>query len=105
MPEVRLIDANAFTEQYGNYYAEEGTEEGFIGTVGYLIAKQPTIEAEPVRHGKWIAAKIDATETKFQCSECGREVKCGNDYFMKPTKHVNASYPYCHCGAKMDLGD
>ena len=42
MPEVRLIDANAFSEQYGNYYAEEGPAEGFIGTVGELIAKQPT---------------------------------------------------------------
>ena len=42
----RLIDADAFSEQYGNYYAEEGPAEGFIGTVGELIAKQPTIEAD-----------------------------------------------------------
>ena len=42
----RLIDADAFTEKYGNYYAEEGPAEGFIGTVGELIAKQPTIEAD-----------------------------------------------------------
>ena len=45
----RLIDADAFTEKYGNYYAEEGTAEGFIGTVGELIAKQPTIEADIYR--------------------------------------------------------
>ena len=43
---MRPIDANAFSEQYGNYYAEEGPEEGFIGTVGELIAQQPTIEAD-----------------------------------------------------------
>ena len=42
----RLIDADAFSEQYGNYYAEQGTAEGFIGTVGDLISKQPTIEAD-----------------------------------------------------------
>ncbi len=42
----RLIDADAFSEQYGNYYAEEGPAEGFIGTVGDLIAQQPTIEAD-----------------------------------------------------------
>lgn len=42
----RLIDADAFSEQYGNYYAEQGPAEGFIGTVGELIAKQPTIEAD-----------------------------------------------------------
>ena len=51
---MRLIDADAFTEQYGNYYAEEGPEEEFIGTVGELIAKQPTLEPE-VRHGRWIS--------------------------------------------------
>ena len=43
---MRPIDADAFSEQYGNYYAEEGPAEGFIGTVGELIAKQPTIEAD-----------------------------------------------------------
>lgn len=43
---VRPIDANAFSEQYGYYYAEEGPEEGFIGTVSELIAQQPTIEAD-----------------------------------------------------------
>lgn len=42
----RLIDADSFSEQYGNYYAEEGPAEGFIGTVDDLIAKQPTIEAD-----------------------------------------------------------
>jgi hypothetical protein len=42
----RLIDADAFSEQCGNYYAEEGPEEGFIGTVGELIAKQPTVESD-----------------------------------------------------------
>lgn len=45
---ARLIDADSFSEQYGNYYAEQGPANGFIGTVGDLIAKQPTIEAQPV---------------------------------------------------------
>ena len=38
-----LIDRDAFAEKYGNYYAEEGPEYGFIGTVGDLIAKQPVV--------------------------------------------------------------
>ena len=46
----------------------------------------PTIEAEPVRHGKW----LEGTYTR-QCSECGER-----------TKHIAAKY--CpDCGAKMDL--
>ena len=50
----------------------------------------PTIEAEPVKHGRWIALKI--TERPFRGfymrSEC-------NEVTIK-------AYPYCHCGAKMD---
>lgn len=40
----RYIDADAFKEKYGDYYAEEGTTEGFIGTVGQLIDNAPTVE-------------------------------------------------------------
>lgn len=46
----RLIDANALTNKYGDWYTEEGTEEGFIGSLKTLIDAQPTIDAEP----QWI---------------------------------------------------
>lgn len=46
----RLIDADALVEKYGNYYTEEGTEEGFIGTLKSLIDEQPTI-------GGWISVE------------------------------------------------
>lgn len=42
----RLIDADAMNEKYGDWYTEEGTEEGFIGTLKYLIAEQPIIIEE-----------------------------------------------------------
>jgi hypothetical protein len=46
-PHGKLIDADAMNEKYGDWYTEEGTEEGFIGTLKYLIAEQPIIiEAE-----------------------------------------------------------
>ena len=45
-----------------------------------------TIEAEPVRHGKW-----NLHDGKTWCSVCGKSNKAYNP-------------PYCpHCGAKMDL--
>lgn len=43
---TRYIDADALKEKYGDYYAEEGTEEGFIGTVGQLIDNAPTMGVE-----------------------------------------------------------
>ena len=46
-PHGKLIDADAMNEKYGDWYTEEGTEEGFIGALKYLIAEQPIIiEAE-----------------------------------------------------------
>ena len=59
------------------------------------IARFPTIDAEPVRHGRWMPVtcenhpKIILGCTGYMCSECGR------------IEEEN-SEPYCHCGAKMD---
>lgn len=51
-PHGRLIDADAMNEKYGDWYTEEGTEEGFIGALKYLIAEQQTIiEAEGIEDG------------------------------------------------------
>lgn len=43
---MRLIDADALTEKCGDWYVEEGTEEGFIGTIKQLIDAQPTVQPE-----------------------------------------------------------
>ena len=54
----------------------------------------PTIEAEPVRHGRWERKrhKLFGNSYDYVCSACG----C--DYAL-------AEYNYCpHCGAKMDGG-
>lgn len=91
---MRPIDADAFSEQYGSYYAEEGPEEGFIGTVGDLIAKQPTIEPE-VRRVK-------------RCEYCK-----GRSYTKKPLtvitrtmKRVNVCFNFCpNCGRDMRATD
>ena len=58
-----------------------------------LVNAAPTIEAEPVRHGKW--KHVAGMNSK--CSECGR-------YF--PVKEFDSrpfDINYCpNCGAKMD---
>ncbi len=51
----------------------------------YLITIAPTIEAEPIRHGKWI--------------DCGWSIKCSECGHNMPFSTRN----YCpNCGAKMD---
>ena len=43
----RLVDADALIAKYGDWYTEEGTETGFIGTIGMLLKDAPTVvEAE-----------------------------------------------------------
>lgn len=39
----RLIDADAVTNKYGEWYTEEGLEEGFIGTIKDIINLVPTV--------------------------------------------------------------
>lgn len=47
----------------------------------------PTIEAVPVRHGKWLPYLKEGL--RYKCSECG--------------SRFSLAYMYCpHCGAKMD---
>lgn len=95
---MRLIDADAFYEQHGNYYAEQGPEDGFIGTVGDLISRQPTIEPE-VRHGRWIERKAEfGVGILYECSVCHQMCEHYTHIHYKPS-------PYCmHCGARMDGG-
>lgn len=43
----RLIDADALIDKCGDWYTEEGKEEGFIGTLEMLIKDAPAVvEAE-----------------------------------------------------------
>ncbi len=39
----RLVDADALIAKYGDWYTEEGTETGFIGTLEMLLKDAPTV--------------------------------------------------------------
>lgn len=87
---MRLIDADAL----------KGKEvHGTIGDVAgdfipaFEIALAPTIEAEPVKHGRWVLWG-DEIYMAFKCSVCGVEID--EDYY-------NVAHTCCpNCGAKMD---
>lgn len=55
MPEVRLIDANALLkrlqeqQKYGSTQDSRGRAKAILEVI-----HAPTIEAEPIRHGRWI---------------------------------------------------
>ena len=58
-----------------------------------VLNEQPTVEAEPVRHGQWDYVTV-VDEGFWRCSNCGT-----------PSEALGARklYKYCpFCGAKMD---
>ena len=63
--------------------------ENLVVSIMMTIEEQETIDAEPVRHGKWIRWRENGIK-RCKCSECF-------------TSYGNMDTPYCpNCGAKMD---
>lgn len=56
-----------------------------------LILEQPTVDVEPVRHGKWIK-----DEYGLHCSECGESANIDSERHYVKTNYCS------NCGAKMD---
>ena len=92
----RLIDADKLKQHYswwggliGDDYISELVEQKKVFDT--IVDVQPTVDAEPVRHGHWnIKPLWQGSDAKYyECSVCG-----------KPEWWVS---DYCpHCGAKMD---
>ena len=90
---MRLIDADRLSEAiYDNvpapYEDASWAKENCLAE----IEAAPTVDAAPVRHGRWI---IDNVNGKIACSDCGC-IYLGYNGRLPPN--------YCpNCGAKMDL--
>ena len=90
---AKYIDAERFVEYFGDWYTEEGTESGFIGTVKDLVEQMPAADVE--RHGRWVKVDDNPYEYVAVCSVCRNEVK-------QPTCMLKPIYSYCPiCGARM----
>ena len=80
----RLIDANALMRDIEQYHLSDGKFQ-------HWVEVQPTIDAEPVRHGKWMPreeGKVYPFWERYTCSECGEH---------------SDDKRYCpNCGARMD---
>lgn len=86
---ARLIDADALIRDIARYHLSDGKFQ-------HWVEVQLTVDAVPVRHGKWIYGN-DFHWYTASCSECGyqrrTDIKAAN---------WNA-WKYCPmCGARMD---
>ena len=73
-----------------------------------LIDSVLPADVEPVRHGKWNIRVSNERTLCLKCSKCGRKVDNFNLHRLLIFGEYGEAfrrYPYCHCGAKMDLED
>ena len=99
---MRLIDADAFhdylrTKKTWNLKREGKHNVGYTyDQVHFGIDAQPSVDAAPVRHGRWLRAGEPPLYI-IECSEC-------RQLFFH---HAGQAMPkYClECGARMDGGD
>lgn len=98
---MRLIDADELMKHKGNCYDEEGHLLYAVGTGN--IMRMPTIDAVPVKHGRWNPHPFE--KEWDVCSSCGIGCKRREREFDHLGKKsvTEYSYQYCPwCGAKMD---
>ena len=84
---MRLIDADALKNKLCEDCFGDCTRDCYEA---HLIKAQPTIEAEPIRRGRWIREP----NCWYRCTVCG-------DHY--PSIADNMKYNYCpNCGARME---
>ena len=129
---MRLIDADALPVHRVKILHAYGVFDGDVIFPEH-VANAITIDAEPVRHGRWIKSnkhiwrKTEGGEVDYfafdfeyhngpECEICGfhfcehcypekfDEESCKDQYFCSVCGRMEMKEePYCHCGAKMDL--
>ena len=103
---MRLIDADGYYHLYCELY-ENNVPDGEMDRMAFVLQRSPTVEAEPVKHGRWVdryGGKY--VNPKYECSECRKEAPYRpelDDLFN--WYHEQELSNYCpNCGAKMDGG-
>ena len=97
---MRIIDADALADNIAVLFERNQAliDEWLRYYIEDEITDAPTIDAESVRHGKWIEINTESgiflTYDEVKCSECG---------FVEFFNKGWARFKYCpSCGAKMD---
>lgn len=102
---MRLIDADVPRKQivdWLNWYTGSEAVKCAVQEVLETFGEAPTIDAEPVRHGRWIRedAFSSMIDEPWLCSGCNLRLVLNR----LDTPH-NRGYYHCpNCGAKMDGG-
>lgn len=96
---MRLIDANELKIDYGFTWDDiTPTHEEMYA----LIDRQPTIDAVPVKHGRWISYDSDSERyDDIRCSNCGKNFTVDAERYCD-IGFVVVDLKFCpNCGADM----
>lgn len=98
---AEYIERDELLKFKADVYDEDGDVLYAVPT-GCIVAMPPA-DVMPVRHGQWeFVKKVGATNT-YKCSLCSRTEFINESIFYNMKEKIKELYPYCHCGAKMDL--
>ena len=76
-----------------------------------VVAFEMAIEAlqtrrEEYRTSRWNLIEIHNCYEVYQCEECERQITVFHRFGdISSVADVTVDYPYCHCGAKMEVDD
>ena len=94
-----LISRSALQKQLMSYTGMYTEELGFainLDAVLSAIGSTPAVDAESVRHGRWIWAD----DGYLRCSKCTQKAPTITQYQDEP---IQTATSYCpNCGARMD---
>lgn len=109
--EVTLLLLDTSIKQFGGNWLQDKLTKNGLFIAKQIISKQPTIESEPMRHGRWVETEPDEDDRKLgiefsiKCSRCHDE----NSHLDFNENHEITGKTFwrsrfCpNCGAKMDL--
>ena len=105
---MRLIDADAVRDDFANTVYLECANDKDNSRANRIIGAfddLPTIDAEPVRHGRWIERYSPGGVRLCECSVCGTSaISQIDDTWGYVIDYYETDF--CpNCGAKMDGGE
>ena len=108
---MRLIDADRALEIVLDQGIAHPNAYHLTNYATLILREAPTIEAEPVRHGRWVIEKRHAVSrnpyiddnyfASATCSECDFCIHAETKSFGYPDLNTTNYCP--NCGAKLDL--
>ena len=80
-----------------------GDKRVSIDAMKSFIKNRPAADVAPVVHGRWELLRKGDWNSVFVCSLCGRRETIAESESYNSQLKMPRKYPYCHCGAKMEV--